>query len=125
MTLRRGLLSLLMVVAVAATAGCNDKVKLEEKGGESVSAPAESDNDTTDQTATQAPPPAEADPQGAAPSGNHVWVGGTWAWEGGRYRWMRGRWEPRRAGFELVQARWAEEGGRWVRHPARWMRIRR
>jgi hypothetical protein len=127
MKLRIGVLSLFTVAAVAAAAGCNDKIKAEaeEKTGGSVPSPTESENDTTDETATQAPPAAEADPQGAAPSGNDVWVGGTWGWAGGRYHWLRGRWEPRRAGFELIQARWVAEGGRWVRHPAHWLRQRR
>ena len=126
MTVRSAALSTLMIAALAATTGCNDKVKLDDNtGGSSVPSPAVSDSDTTDETATSAPPAAEADPPGAAPSPNDVWVGGTWRFEGGHYHWLRGRWEGRRAGFELIQARWAEENGRWVRHPARWMRQRR
>jgi hypothetical protein len=87
-----------------------------------VPAPVVSDTDTTDETATAAPPAPQAENPGSPPAAGDVWVSGMWHFEGGRYLWNRGRWEPQRPGFVLIQARWVEDNGRWVRHPGRWAR---
>ena len=59
-----------------------------------------------------APPVAQTEIIGVAPSADHFWVGGHWYWAGGRYVWRPGYWELRRPGHAWVS-------GHWDRHPNR------
>ena len=116
MKLNRISFSLITAIGLVAVAACNDTIKASAE----VPAPAVSDTDTTDETATSAPPADEAENPGAPPAAGDVWEKGVYRFEGGKYVWNRGRWEHARPGFTLVQARWVEDHGKWVRHPGRW-----
>jgi hypothetical protein len=117
MHLNRISLSIITFIGLASTVACNDKLAVSAKEEPAASV---SDTDTTDETATSAPPADEAENPGAPPGAGDVWERGVWRYEGGHYLWNRGRWEHARPGFALIQARWVEDHGKWVRHPCRW-----
>ncbi len=126
MLVYRKWMAALAIMGGTTALACNNKVSADhDTAGGTMPEPAVSDNDTTDETATSAPPAPEADPEGSPPSPHDVWVHGAWHWADGRYHWYRGRWVSPRPGYALIQARWDEEGGHWVRHPSRWARAER
>lgn len=71
---------------------------------------------------TEEPPPARVEVIPAAPSVNHVWVGGYWTREGSAWVWMPGvyvvrpvhrtHWEP---------GHWVVRGRNWVWVPGHWV----
>jgi hypothetical protein len=76
------------------------------------------------QILTNAPPPAPIpETQGAAPSPQHVWVGGYWTWSGAQYTWTQGHWEvPQQQGNAWEAPAWENQGGRYRFRPGRWFR---
>jgi hypothetical protein len=69
------------------------------------------------------PPPPIPETQGAAPSPQHVWVGGYWTWSGAQYTWTQGHWEvPQQQGNAWEAPAWENQGGRYRFRPGRWFR---
>jgi len=69
---------------------------------------------------TTAPPPEQAETQGAPPPGQ-VWVKGYWHWNGARHVWQPGHWAaPPQTGMIYEPARWENRNGRWFFNDGRW-----
>ncbi len=62
-----------------------------------------------------APPPPRIEIISAAPSPNHVWIGGYWRWNNnnGRHEWVNGHWEQRRDGQFWAPGHWVRNGNSW------------
>ena len=57
----------------------------------------------------------------AAPSRDHVWVGGYHRWDGNAYVWTPGRWEmPPRRRARWVPHHWVHRKGGWVLVEGHW-----
>ena len=62
-----------------------------------------------------APPRAIVEHRYAAPSHEHVWIGGYHRWDGRTYVWEPGRWErPPRPHAVWVGPRWRHRHAGWV-----------
>ena len=66
------------------------------------------------------PPPPQVEVIPAAPSPNHIWIGGYWGWRGGRHFWYPGRYELRRPGLTWQAPVWGRYGRYWRYSPGRW-----
>jgi len=73
---------------------------------------------------TAAPPAAEYEYYGVAPSPGWFWVGGYWNWSGNRYNWVRGHWQAPRAGYYWVPHRWVRGSRGWRSERGHWSRRR-
>lgn len=69
-----------------------------------------------------APPPAQAEVIGVAPTPGYVWISGYWNWVGGRHTWVAGHWAPPRAGYYWVPHVWIHTGAGWHLREGHWAR---
>ena len=93
-----------LIITVALLAGCvHERVIVRE------SVP-----NSSDEIATQEPPPAIEERVTIAPTRVHVWIGGHWAWRRGAYTWAPGYWARR----PNHNTHWAP--GLWIRHGHGW-----
>lgn len=69
-------------------------------------------------------PPARVVEVAPAPRPGWIWAPGYWAWRHHRYVWVRGYWVAARPGYHYYPGRWAQEGPVWHFHVGYWGRIR-
>ena len=69
-----------------------------------------------------APPPAQVEVYGIAPTPGAVWISGYWNWIGGRHLWTPGHWEAPRAGHYWVPHVWVHTGVGWHLREGYWAR---
>jgi len=68
-----------------------------------------------------APPKLQVEHRPAAPSRDHVWIGGYHRWDGKAYAWEPGRWEaPPRPHAVWVAPRWEHRHDGYVFVEGRW-----
>jgi hypothetical protein len=70
-----------------------------------------------------APPPAKAETQTAAPSGDHVWINGHWEWSSSEETWIwaPGIWVlPPDDGATWVDPGYEDNNGDWMYTPGHW-----
>jgi hypothetical protein len=97
--------SLLVLLAVAACAGCVATV--EERSPRAVY--------------VLGPPPPPLTEGPANPGGpGLVWVSGYWHWNGVQYVWIPGHWENPPPGQMWLGPRYVVVDGRYVYHAGRW-----
>src|ERR1700761_1964528 len=60
-----------------------------------------------------APPRANPETVGVAPSPDQIWQAGYWNWVGSRYDWVPGHWAAKKPGYHWVAHQWVRSGDGW------------
>ena len=111
--------SVLVVGAVLAVAGCRHRVIVHERA---YVAPAPAYVEEPGYVVVrEAPPPIIVERRPAAPAVGYIWIEGYWHWGGRGYTWERGRWDrPPRPHTVWVVPRYERRDREYQYTPGHW-----